>query len=212
MSWIDILFPPTCVSCEAAGDWLCEDCLRQVVLYAHPREMKTGFRSLISCGAYADPVLRKMVTTFKYRSAKCLQSAWTRLLQRFRASFLDAWPWAGEEEMIVTSVPADPRRSRARGMDHAALIAQAVTDVLVPWASRERLLERVRMTPQNALLPADATRSINISGAFCATRSINSPVLLVDDVMTTGSTLEEAANILLAAGAPRVYGVVMAEG
>ncbi|MFA6428958.1 MAG: hypothetical protein WCV84_00475 [Patescibacteria group bacterium] len=168
--------------------------------------------SVLACGAYADPVLRQLVTSFKYRSASCLVPVWTQVLMAFRASFLDPWPWAGLTELVVTSVPGDADRVRERGMDHAALLADAVRETLVPWARREVLLTRVRSSLRNASLPADVSRAQNVSGVFMALRPVTTSVLLVDDVLTTGATTKEAAQTLLAEGARAVYVVTMAEG
>jgi predicted amidophosphoribosyltransferase len=212
MGWLDIIFPPTCVSCEASGAWLCDGCFRRLGFYSRAREAKSPFAAVLACGAYSDPVLRKIVTTFKYRSARCLEPVWRRSLKKFRDQFLDPWPWAGLSSLTVTSVPADPDRTRRRGMDHAALLADLVKQELVPWADRQTLLVRSRPTLQNANLPTDLSRAANVSGAFTVTRPITTPVLLLDDVLTTGATSQEAARILRDAGAPQVFLLVMAEG
>jgi len=210
--FIDLIFPPTCVNCEAAGDWLCPACLSKINLHAHKREARPPFETVLTCGNYADPGLRRLVTTFKYRSARCLTEAWRQILKKYRRQFLEPWPWAGLSSLVVTSIPADPDRARRRGMDHAAILADIIKEELVPWAGRQTLLVRSRPTLQNANLPTDLSRAANVSGAFNALQRVATPVLLVDDVLTTGATSEEAGRVLLAAGAPAVFLLVMAEG
>jgi len=212
MSWLDILYPPTCVSCEAPGAWLCDPCLARIGMFHHPVEAPSSIKAALACGSYADPVLRSVITSFKYRSARCLTSAWSKILRLYRSSYAEAWPWAGLDRLTVVSIPSDPKRMRKRGMDHAAILADLVRQELVPWAARSPLLKRRKSVSQNAALPPDATRAANVRGAFEASGSFDAPILLVDDVLTTGATSAEAARVLLDAGAPAVYLFVMARG
>ncbi len=223
---LDILYPPTCVSCGHDGAWLCETCLQKTFLFRHDHCARCGekkkkdhacagswpFQSITIGGSYAEPILRQLITTFKYKSAGCLEEAWIAYLKRLRQERLEPWPWSNLSELIVTSIPGDARRMRERGMDHAAKLADVVQKVLVPWATRDDLFIRTRSVSPNATLPADIRRQANVRGAFVVKKQINAPVLLVDDVLTTGATAVEAAKTLLAAGAPAVYLFTIASG
>ncbi|MSR85384.1 ComF family protein [Candidatus Uhrbacteria bacterium] len=211
-SLLDILYPPTCVTCGEDGSWFCDACQRSVFSYHQAQESISPFSSIITTGSYANPKLRQMLTTFKYHSASCLQGSWEIWLKRFRDQYAEPWPWANLSELVVTSIPGDPRRLRERGMDHASLLADMVTRSLVPWAQRETLLQRVKHLRANATLPADATRQVNIRGAFSIIHPVHAPVLLIDDILTTGATAQEAARMLLAAGAPSVHLFTIAKG
>ncbi len=109
---------------------------------------------------------------------------------------------------LVVPVPLHPRRLRARGFNPAALLARALAN-----EHRVRLdpvaLRRVRDTPTQTGLDRRARRR-NMRGAFVARRPVASRVWLVDDVVTTGSTLGEAAQALRRAGARSVVGVCAA--
>lgn len=210
---LDVLFPPTCIRCGTDGSWVCAVCVGKTALYHHAQtEEMPPLAGRIVCGSYADPVLQRLVTSLKYRSASCLRESMKAVLTRFRKEFREPWPWAGFSEMIVTSVPADPGRVRQRGIDHAAVIADVVRDVLVPWAGRMSLLRRKGDAVPNAKLPVNAIRKANIRGSFEANGPISVPVLLVDDVLTTGATSQEAARVLLAAGTPSVHLFTLAKG
>jgi ComF family protein len=111
---------------------------------------------------------------------------------------------------LVVGVPPHPRRLRQRGFDHTELIARAVARALgSPCVAGA--LARIRDTPPQATLVGRARRH-NVRGAFRATRRLGGArqVWLVDDVLTTGSTLEAAGDALLDAGVLEVRALTLA--
>lgn len=115
---------------------------------------------------------------------------------------------AGSVDAVVP-VPLHPARLRERGFNQSALLARPVASALaVPLVTSD--LRRVRDTPPQASLTAGA-RATNVRGAFLALRAPASRVLLVDDVRTTGATLEACARALRAAGARRVDALAYAQ-
>lgn len=107
----------------------------------------------------------------------------------------------------VTSVPLHSSRLRERGYDQAERLAIAVAGELGrPYRGS---LERVRATPSQVGLDREERRR-NVRGAFRATRRLRYPVLLVDDVLTTGATTDACVEQLVVAGCPRVYIAVAA--
>ena len=109
---------------------------------------------------------------------------------------------------LVVPVPLHPRRLRARGFNPALVVARAVArTAAAPLAATA--LERVRDTPSQTGLSA-AERRRNVRGALRARRAVPARVWLVDDVITTGATLREAARALRAAGARTVVAVCAA--
>jgi len=103
---------------------------------------------------------------------------------------------------LVVPVPLHPRRLRERGFNPAALLARSVSRVRrIAWDAVA--LRRLRDTPSQTLLDR-RSRKENVSGAFLARGGLPAHVCLVDDVVTTGATLEAAALALHAGGASRV--------
>jgi len=208
---LDVLYPPTCVSCQKAGEWLCEDCLASIYVEQKTEKLQ-GFSSVTVCGHYANPILRRVLTTFKYRSAYCLREVLGAILKRFRHEYVSPWPWARESSMTITPVPTDQRHVRERGFDHAAVCADVVREILVPWGTRDELLERVKQVTAQAALPADERRQANMKNTFVAKKCVTTPVLLVDDILTTGSTIQEAARALQEKGIQDIHVFVFARG
>jgi ComF family protein len=116
---------------------------------------------------------------------------------------------ATQPDALVVPVPLHWRRRFTRGFDHAwllALHACAAAGLPRPVPA----LRRTRAAPPQSTLTA-AARLVNLRGAFAACRPVEGrTIVLVDDVATTGATLSECARTLLAAGATRVIGVVLA--
>ena len=112
---------------------------------------------------------------------------------------------------VVIPIPLHPKRLRARGFNQSALIAKPVARAL-GCPMETRLLHRVRDTVPQAGL-AKPARAQNIRGAFLVQRPHRvrqMRVVLVDDVITTGETMKEAARVLLEAGAVSVVALAAA--
>jgi ComF family protein len=121
-----------------------------------------------------------------------------------------AVPAAWRRPDLVLEVPLHPARERERGYNQAAALADALAGVLGAPRLRGALV-RVRPTPPQARLGEDARRA-NVAGAFAVGRRAGLEgrrVLVVDDVMTTGATLEACLGVLGTAGA-KAAGVTLA--
>lgn len=225
-------WPSTCLVCRA---WprapLCEDCVA-VHAAAATRCPRCAIRvpgAGLLCGACArtpPPMCHSwaavdyvhpwsgLLNGLKHHGALDVAPALAALMQRQRqgerASMGSAAPPVGD---LVIPVPLTAARLRARGHNQAWELARRLASGS-GLAADARLLRRVREAPAQQGLDRRA-RLENLAGAFALApgahaRLSGRDVLLVDDVMTTGATLREAARVLLSGGAASVQGWVLA--
>lgn len=217
VSFLDFLFPRYSLT-GREGEWVTaeEGALlrsRPVVLEA-PHLRMHGLRALDSIVAAADyrsaPLLRRAVHTFKYRRVPGLGKALGGMLTEASAM---TWKEDGAVEApVLCPVPLHWSRRFTRGFNQAELLAEHVRRAR-GWPVVS-LLRRVHATGHQARRNRP-DRFAAMGGAF-AVRVRTAPpppfVILVDDLSTTGATLDACAAALKAAGAERVEGLVIARG
>ncbi len=215
------LLPPRCLRCAmpAGGGDLCEACRAALPVNdpACPRCAMPLPVAAAMCGACLarPPAFSMAATAWRY------EAAITRLLPRFKfhrdlasgrvlgelaARQLQDWPgWAGVQRVLP--VPLHRERLGRRGYNQALELARQLS---APHGLGvdAHVLHRIRATPPQTTLDAAARRR-NLRGAFAA-EPLHGVVLLVDDVITTGATLDEAARTLLRAGASEVRALAVA--
>jgi ComF family protein len=163
--------------------------------------MPSALDGVLSSAVFAPP-LRTAIHQFKYRDGRALAAP---LADRLIA----VWEETGLTADMIVAVPLHSSRVSERGYNQSALLAQALAGA-VGVALADDLLVRVRATrPQTHLKREERVQ--NVSGAFeCRTNLPGTRVVLVDDVCTTGATLEACARALRAAGAAHVQGLTVA--
>ena len=117
----------------------------------------------------------------------------------------------------ILSIPLHPRRRRERGFNQSELIAAAIAQKFPLPLLPQTVLVRTRYTEPQAKVRGREARLNNMEGAFQVSHSMaplvnGKTILLVDDIATTGNTLNEAARALKKAGASQVWGIVAAKG
>ncbi|OHA08394.1 MAG: hypothetical protein A3B37_01670 [Candidatus Sungbacteria bacterium RIFCSPLOWO2_01_FULL_59_16] len=226
IAWcLDLVFPQTCVSCRQEGEYLCESCRGRLapqvpscpvcsrrnftgILCASCAET-AGLRRFLAPFSYRDPLARDLVHAFKYEGARELAP----LLAGEIAGCLAAYAIRPIASSLLVPIPLSRARLRERGFNQSELLASELAKRLgLPVA---RALRRRRDTASQIEMTSYKERRRNVSDAFRvrdpdAVR--NRPVILVDDVSTSGATLAEAARALRAAGARTVWAVVIAKG
>jgi ComF family protein len=196
---LDVIFPVECLVCGTPGTYACPTCLdEQIPQMTHLPEIEL----LFSASSYDTPA-QQWITALKYHG---VQSLALPLGQRMA----EALPLTLLSGMTVVPLPLHPRRERERGFNQALLLAQVITTQR-RLSIDPHLLTRSRYTPPQVKQEDRKRRRANLAGAFITSVPIlPRHILLVDDVTTTGATLEEAARTLRAAGCQRIWAVTYA--
>jgi len=155
-------------------------------------------------------LLRDLVLRFKFGGAMAGVALLRELVWRTYAFHRERPDGFSGRPDVVTAVPLHRRRLRARGYNQSLELAKGVAARLGVTVFADALRKVRQTSPQSGLTARE--RRINLKDAFVADANVaaGKNVLVVDDVMTTGSTLEEAARVLLRAGACRVEVLVLA--
>lgn len=206
---LKLLFPPKCMLCGTPlreDEEICGDCRQKVLLNtAPPRVEKGAFFDKAAAGLWYENDVRNAIHGLKYREKQNYARPLARVMTYAYQHKI------GEECDLIAFVPTNPSTLRSRGYDQAQLLAESLSSMLdIPWVDA---LEKTRETaPMHGLKPDE--RRANVLGAYrvCCDQDLlaGKRVLLVDDILTTGSTLSECARMLKAAGAVRVYGLCAA--
>lgn len=218
--FLDLLFPTVCASCKKEGDFMCPECLASLAKRRIRRFQKRSsvpefgnLRGLIYALDYAmNPQIKAAIRQFKYKFSEELAVPFATLI----AEKLGELEMAKGRRLILVPVPLHPKRFRERGFNQAEVIARAIES---EWKKGpcevQELLVRGKETRQQAKL-SKSERHGNLEDAFMMNKKIvheyhpENLYFIVDDVCTTGSTLENAAKVLGENGFGRVYGLVIA--
>jgi predicted amidophosphoribosyltransferase len=205
----DLLLPLVCAGCGVPGAVLCRRCvvLLAAPRVAAPRRFPWGFPPTAAAGAYEGPV-RSVVNAFKERGRAELARPLGTALALAVAAVVAVVP-ERRGPVLLVPVPSSRAALRTRGRDHVReLTARAGAELRAAGLPvGEALLLGRRGRPADSAGLSAAQRRANLAGSFVRDRSAPSPpegalLVVVDDVVTSGATLTEAAAALAPARRP----------
>ena len=205
---LDLAFPPHCASCKRVGSVLCSACFAQLQprMPLPYRQGWSALQGLVAVNAY-EGAMRNCIHALKYEGVIRLAEPLGMLLAHTYTSY-------GMQADMLLPVPLHSERHKQRGFNHAQLLAKVCSSITgVPL--KEQVLVRSRATHAQVGLNATDRRQ-NVAGAFSITAESATTyirgrrIIIVDDVCTTGATLDACAATLFQAGAVSVWGLVLA--
>lgn len=215
---LNFVFPPVCTGCNSRYEGrhlICDSCLRileesiQISVQKERQDFqhlmaKKYFDEIVTCWEYT-PLLEKLIHCFKYQRG--------RRLGRFLGTTAAEGVWDSlemDQNTILTPVPLHIGRHRERSYNQSDILCRCFGSLL-SLPVKNRILLRIKDTLTQTKLSADQ-RHHNVNDAFRTRRSTHlqgKTVILVDDVVTTGSTMNSCARCLKQAGAGRVIGLAL---
>ena len=218
---LNLLFPVECLDCGRTGAWLCDRCFRRLTAETPAKNQRfesqtsnlkiPALNGIFIAGDYENPRLARLIRKFKYGFLSALGKTLGQFLSQFWSGQSFLMPRLRDEEVWLVPVPLSEKRLRWRGFNQAEILARAISQNFGYPLYLD--LRRTRDTKPQADL-SEKKRLTNITGCFVW----NGPdlsgrtLIIIDDVITTGATMNEAAFCLKQAGAKEVYGLVLAKG
>lgn len=231
---LDALFPIFCLSCHKEGYWLCESCFSRIKFLDYQlcpacennitekgflcpacrAFRKSHLDSLIVAVSYENPAIKALAYNLKYRFVADIAQPLAGLMTQ--AILANNIPVPD----FIVPVPLHPRRLRWRGFNQSLLLAHRISEELTPLLQIEvlEILLRKKYNRAQMKIKNYEERKENVKDIFALTQSENNKaklirgknILLIDDIATTGATLEECAKALKLAGVKYVFAAVIA--
>lgn len=228
-NFFDAIFPKQCVGCKKEGAVICPECITRAfsnikfVCAKCEKESlfgktcvrcgnKSALGGLFYAGYYGNSIIRDAIYAWKYSFVEgvgnILGNIFLTQAEKYRSIFDNL------DNPLIQAVPLNRARLLWRGFNQADILAERLAERF-GYKKIEVLLRHKRTIPQSEL--ENDGRRLNTANAFSISQKSdgdlkNRTVILVDDIFTSGATMEECARVLKSAGVKEVWGVVLAKG
>jgi len=218
---LDLIFPPRCLNCNRLGQFVCNDCLGKIIKIknqgcpiCHKKteggrlcrscRSKNKLTGVIAYGYFHDPILKKIIHQYKYEGISAAGEEIASLL-------VEVVKANGIRFDVIAYAPVSRRRFNERGYNQAEILAKHLSKYFGKPFFRE--ISKIKHTPTQVGLKRK-DRIHNLEGTIVVKNGEvlkGKRIIIIDDVLTTGATLNECARALRQAGARQVWGVVLAK-
>jgi len=226
---LDLIFPIECLNCRQEGDYFCATCFEKIKINNNQEVLALShnlnasyLNKIFIAGNYDDKLLNNLIIKYKYNFLSPLSRILSKLLINF-------WEAGGQEtktlnfkipklkslesaqRYLVIPIPLSKKRLNWRGFNQAELLARDFS-AHFNYELNHDLKRQKYKYPQAKLSEQDRLKNLKDAFLWTGDNLEGLNVLLLDDVITTGTTLNEAAKVLKAAGATKVSALVLAKG
>lgn len=202
---LSLLFPPRCAFCGKSGvRGVCPECEKSLPYCKTPLHERPEIGACLAPLKYEGAV-REALLRYKFHGGQSCCTGFGDLLAQAAAEHF------GGQFDLVAYVPVSKKRKQERGYDQSYLLAR---EMCRHWGvAPETLLQKTKNNAAQSSLSSRAERQENVAGAYAAVQAEKirgARILLIDDILTTGATLREAARVLREAGAESVICATLA--
>ena len=208
--YLNLLYPPKCVFCDKllqeGEEYFCRSCGEKIPMAEGEKLCRKGtYFDRCVAPLYYDDMVRASFLDYKFH-----EKSWRSVTY---AAFLEPYVRKEFPQLdVVTWVPLGRRSYKDRGFDQSELLAKVLAKRLgLPC---EKMLEKIRDTRQQSRLQMPEERKANVLGAYEVKKDASVSgrcILVVDDVITTGSTMDECCRVLSVAGAAQIHCAALAQ-
>jgi ComF family protein len=208
---LDLIFPKFCLGCKREGTFLCEDCFSILeISTSHQKFRGKNLTDLYFPVNYENFLVKKLIQNFKY--PPLIRELKREIALIIISHFLLLDKKHDFSDFVLVPIPLSKKKLKWRGFNQAEEIAKELANFLkIPLISD--CLVKIKETKDQVEL-SEKERRENVKGAFFVKNKgeiFGRNILLIDDVFTTGATMEEAARVLKEAGAKKIVGIVVAK-
>lgn len=213
---LDLLLPIECLNCSQPGEYFCANCQAKLKInnledsISLSANLKSNnLEKIFIAGNYDDPLLQDLIIKYKYNFLALLSNPLSNFLNNFWAEN-NLEKFLNNNQPLLVPMPLSKKRLRWRGFNQADRLTENLAEHFGYEMSVN--LKRRHRRPQAEL--NEQKRLKNLNGAFNwdGENLAGKTIIIIDDVITTGTTINEAAAILKQAGAAQVWALALAKG
>ena len=227
--FLDLIFPKFCFGCNVEGYYLCKNCSATLKIYHFPfcPICKNGTIGLAKCPkhksyatfclspfSYNNNLIKNLIHKYKYEFVKDIGAELADfMIDSIKYSGLFSFSAFQFDNFLIVPVPLHRRRLTWRGFNQSEIIAKKIAEEFKIDFSNKNLVRILNTSPQIQMQDAKQ-REENIKNAFTCKNPKeikNKIIILIDDIITTGATLEECARVLKKNGAKEVWAMTIAK-
>jgi len=221
---LELFFPKACFGCQEEGAWLCQRCQKEILLvktqvcpdcgrisqsgkYCRLHQKQQGLSGIIVAAYYQEGSIKEAIRNFKYNHIQELEGFLGTILAKALRENLKLG-----QDFIVTTLPLDFFEISRRGYNQLEILAKNVANKL-KLPKNFKIIKKNRRKKSQVKSGGEKVKE-NLKNSFkIIDKNVikNRTIILITDVITTGTTLNEGAEVLRAAGARRVWGLVITQ-
>jgi ComF family protein len=223
---LDLIFPRECAGCGEEGEWLCADCLQKIkfnlnltCFHCQKTEKLGAFceecaeffylNGIWAAGIYEDKILMRLIHNLKYYFAKDIGKILAEIIFKFleKNNLLE---YIRANKFVIMPVPLHQKRKKWRGFNQAEIIARALALKIGTEFIGDKLIRVKNKKSQTKLDKKERKDNVKDCFDWQGESLTGKKIILIDDVSTTGATLNECAWILKENDVTEVWGLVTA--
>lgn len=212
---LDIVLPQYCLNCKEKGAFVCQNCLKKAQL----SEIQEENPHITSVFNYHDPIIKKSLWQLKYKNKKVIAEILSQLVSDYlKEEIYEIKAFSPGKPIILIPVPLSKKRQKERGFNQSELIAKNIIKNYPEniFELQNNLILKIKETPPQAKILNKRKRIQNIKDAFILNEKENfqnlrgRTFIIIDDISTTGGTINEIRKLFKKLGAKKILGLTIA--